>query len=179
MYQGREDWVFVLLDGDGIFGVGRDLCGWVSDRLCAQGSSPSSCICQYPEMGCDLLLLFPWWIVFCCESHWGGLGNPLVFLSTWPDDECVVHISIPAGRLVCGFFYCFRLEVFQVISHFWTSTYTGRWTAPLGTKSIGNPPTQTSTYTKNPVTQPTNTQSSRPWYTKLNLCAIRNPLHRN
>jgi len=23
----------------------------------------------------------------------------------WPDDECVVHISIPAGRLVCGFFY--------------------------------------------------------------------------
>ena len=32
----------------------------------------------------------------------------------WPDDECVVHISIPAGRLVCGFFYFFRLEVFHV-----------------------------------------------------------------
>jgi len=48
--------------------------------------------------------------------------------------------------------------------------------APLGTKSIGNPPTQTSTYTKNHITiQPTNTQSSRLWYTELKLCAIRNP----
>ena len=32
----------------------------------------------------------------------------------WPDDECVVHIFIPAGRLVCGFFYSFHLEVFDV-----------------------------------------------------------------
>jgi len=47
-------------------------------------------------------------------------------------------------------------------------------------KSIGNPPTQTSTYTKIPITiLPTNTQSSHPWYTELKLCAIRNPLYRN
>ena len=30
------------LDGDGIFGVVRGLCGWVSDRLCLQWSSTSS-----------------------------------------------------------------------------------------------------------------------------------------
>jgi len=30
--------VFVLLDGDGIFGVSRGWCGWVSDRLCVKGS---------------------------------------------------------------------------------------------------------------------------------------------
>jgi len=54
------------------------------------------------------------------------------------------------------------------------------WTAPLGTKSIGIPPTQTSTYTKIPITiQLTNTQFSRPWYRELKLFAIRNPLHRN
>ena len=42
-------------------------------------------------------------------------------------------------------------------------------------------PTHTNLYLhQNPITiQPTNNQSSRPWYTELKLCAIRNPLHRN
>jgi len=32
----------------------------------------------------------------------------------FPDDEYVVHISIPAGRLVSGFFYNILLYVFNV-----------------------------------------------------------------
>jgi len=36
------------------------------------------------------------------------------FLSMLPDDECVVHISVAARRLVCGFFNSFLLEVFHV-----------------------------------------------------------------
>jgi len=35
-------------------------------------------------------------------------------LSVWPDDESVVHISVPAGKLVCDFFYGFNFEVFHV-----------------------------------------------------------------
>ena len=33
------------------------------------------------------------------------------FLSMWPNEECVVHISIAAGRLVCGFFNCFITKI--------------------------------------------------------------------
>ena len=63
---------------------------------------------------------------------------------------------------------------------FWISTCRGRWMAPSDTKSTENLPIPTSTYTKNPITiQPTNTQSSHPWYTEQKPCAIKNPLHRN
>ena len=47
------------LDGDGIFGVGRGCYGWVFYIPCVRVSRPSSCICQYPEMGGVLHLLSP------------------------------------------------------------------------------------------------------------------------
>ena len=71
----------------------------LSNRLCVQGSHPSSCICQYPETRGELLL-FPWWIVYCCESHWGGLGNPLVLLvhvARWR----MCHPHIYTSRQAC------------------------------------------------------------------------------
>ena len=68
------------LDGDGIFRVVRSLCGWVSDRFCAQRSSPHFCIYRCSEMGGKLTHFFPWWTVFCWEYQWGGFGSTLVNL---------------------------------------------------------------------------------------------------
>ena len=81
------------LDGGGNSGVGRDWCGWVSGTLCALGSHPSFCICTYPGMEGGLLLLLPWWIVYCCVAHWGSSGILLVFLvhgARWR--RCRLHI---------------------------------------------------------------------------------------
>ena len=44
------------LVGDGIFGVGRGWYELVFYIPCVRGNRPSSCICQYPEMGCVRLL---------------------------------------------------------------------------------------------------------------------------
>jgi len=50
----------------------------------------------------------------------------------------------------------------------------------LGHKAYRKPTHTNLCLHQNPITiQPTNTQSSRLWYTERKLYAIRNPLHRN
>jgi len=57
MREARND--CLLAEGDANSGVGRDLNGWVSDILCALGSSPFFYRCHLPGMKGGLLLLFP------------------------------------------------------------------------------------------------------------------------